>query len=266
MVRSTTKEKETTGVNKWEKEMADAAIAAAEQESGSAGGEFFSLRGGRLTFNDAPLPDNQMAVVIVDGILENVFYPGAYDPDKPQAPSCFAFGRDDKELKPHEKVTRPFCDTCAGCPNNEWGSADTGKGKACSNTRRLAMIAAGTLGKDGRFEPFEDLDHFQTAQVAYMKLPVTSVKGYATFVKQLAGGLKRPPYAVFTKVKVIPDGTTFKVTFEALAAAPADLIGTLVKRHQEVMELIEFPYTLKEEEPARSKGKAPAKPVAKRKY
>ena len=261
--------KEPTGqVNKWEKELADAAVAAADQESGAASGQFFGLKGGRLTFNDAPLLNNEMAVIVLDGILENVFYDGKYDPENPQTPSCFAFGREDKDMKPHEKVEHPVCDKCSSCPNNAFGSAEVGKGKACRNTRRLAMIAAGTM-KDGRFSPFEDLEHFESAQVAYMKLPVTSVKGYATFVKQLAGALKRPPFAVFTKVKVVPDDKSqFKVTFEPLAAAPTDLLPVLMARHEEAKAGIDFPYMPAEEGETAAKGKkTPSKKApAKRKY
>ena len=136
-----------------------------------------------------------------------------------------------------------------------------GKGKACRNTRRLAMIAAGTLEK-GRFTMFDDLEHFEKSALAYMKLPVTSVKGYATFVKQIAGSLKRPPFAVFTKVKVVDDDKTqFKVTFEPLASAPNELIPVLKARHEEAKEAIEFPYiATEEEEVVKPKAKA------KRKY
>ena len=262
MARKT--EATTTGqVNKWEKELAEMATVAAEQEASAATGQFFGLKGGRLTFNDAPLPNNEMAVIVLDGILENVYYEDKYDPESPQSPTCFAFGRDEREMKPHDKVVKAQNPQCLNCPLNQFGSADVGKGKACRNTRRLAMIAAGTM-QNGRFVPFEDLDHFETASAAYMKLPVTSVKGYATFVKQLAGSLKRPPFAVFTKVKVVPDDKSqFKVTFEALAAAPTDLLTVLKKRHEEAKEAIDFPYVPAEESEKPAKGK---KPAAKRKY
>jgi hypothetical protein len=258
-------QKEPTGqVNKWEKELAEMATVAAEQEASAATGQFFGLKGGRLTFNDAPLPNNEMAVVVLDGILENVYYEGKYDPESLQSPTCFAFGRDEREMRPHDKVVSAQNPQCMNCPLNQFGSADVGKGKACRNTRRLAMIAAGTI-QNGRFTPFEDLDHFKTAAIAYMKLPVTSVKGYATFVKQLAGTLKRPPFAVFTKVKVVPDDKSqFKVTFEALATAPTELLNVLKKRHEEAKEAIDFPYIPAEEVEKPAKGAK--KPANKRKY
>lgn len=257
------KETQPTGqLNKWEKELAELATVAAEQEASAATGQFFKLKGGRLTFNDAPVPNNEMAVVILDTVLHNIFYEGKYDPENPSTPVCYAFGREDREMTPHEKCIKTQHPHCAGCPNNEFGSADVGAGKACKNTRRLAMIAAGTI-QNGRFTPFDELDHYETAQMAFMHLPVTSVKGYATFVKQLATTLKRPPFAVFTKVKVVPDDKKqFMVTFEALAAVPTDLLTILKKRYEEAKEAIIFPYVAVEETEKPAKGKA----KSKRKY
>lgn len=264
------KTKPTNQLMNYDEELAKFATEYSAQEAGAATGQFFGLKGGRLTFNDAPLPNNEMAVILLDGVLENVYYEGAYDPDNPQSPSCFAFGRNEADMVPHEKVPNPVCSKCHGCPMNEFGSAEIGKGKACRNTRRLAMIAAGTM-QNGRFTPFDDLEHYKTAQIAYMKLPVMSVKGYATFVKQLEGALKVPPFAVFTKVRVVPDDKSqFRVTFETLATAPKDLIAILIERHKEAKSAIDFPYVPAdpEAEEKKPKGKAAKGKAApnKRKY
>ncbi len=262
-----TKKKTGKAVANWDEQLAADAEVAANMEESTASGQFFSVKGGVLSFNDAPLPDNQVAVVIVDHILENVFYEGAYDPDDPCGPTCFAFGRNDDEMEPHQKVVdaEQFQgEVCKDCENNEWGSADTGRGKACRNTRRLALIPAGNFNdKTGDFEPFEDEEHYESAAIAFIKLPVTSVKGYAAFVKQVASALKRPPHGVFTKIKVVPDPSSqFKVVFEPIGQVPNDVLGAIMKRHEEAQGIIEFPYELdseqEEKKPARGKKK-PAK-------
>ena len=56
----------------WDEQLARDAEIAAELERNAGGGSFFSVRGGMLTFNDAPVPNNTMGVIIVDGIFENV--------------------------------------------------------------------------------------------------------------------------------------------------------------------------------------------------
>lgn len=226
-----------TDIINWEEELARQADVAAGMEAHTGGGQFFSVRGGMLQFDGAPLPGNQACVVIVDSVFENVFYEGAYDPDSPQAPTCFAFGRDEEEMAPSEVVDKtpefkPQSDRCRGCPQNEFGTARVGKGKACRNTRRLALIPAGSYDSKGNLTIFDDEEHFRKTPLAFMKLPVTSVKGYATFVKQVAGALRRPPHGIITRVFVQPDAKTqFKVLFEALQLVPNELMGAVMQRH-----------------------------------
>jgi hypothetical protein len=266
--------KKTSGaLVKWDEELAKQAEIAAGMEANTGGGQFFSLRGGILSWQDAPLPNNQMAVVILDSIFENVYYEGKYDPDTPQGPTCFALGRDEKTMRPHQiaiDAGNQQHDQCAGCPMNEWGSSDVGRGKACRNTRRLAMIPAGTFNQAGKFGLFEEEEHFASTAIGFMKLPVTSVKGYSSFVKQVAGALRRPPFGIVTKVKVVPDPKTqFKVTFEPIMNIPDELMGTIMKRHEEAKSIIDFPYQPydEEQEPAPKRGtRAAQKPARGRKY
>lgn len=264
---------QTTAVANWDEELANMAKLAAGMEANTGGGQFFSLRGGILSFNDQAMPNNEMAVVILDSIMENTFYEGKFDPNEMTPPTCFAFGRDDATMAPHETVKALGQDQheqCQGCPMNAFGTAETGKGKACSNKRRLAMIPAGEFNRSGDFTAFEDVDQFSKSPIAMMKLPTMSVRGYAAYVKALAGTLNRPPFAVFTKVKVVPDAKSqFRVIFEALEPAPNTLLPTLFKRNKEAVASIESPYDLTPrdaapaEKPA-AKGKAaPAKPVVK---
>lgn len=257
-----------TAVATWEEELAKQAEVASVMEANSGGGQFFSIRAGVLQWQDAPLPGNEMAVIILDSILENVYYEGEYDPDNPQGPTCFAFGRDEKDIAPHEIVVAAGNDqapACNGCPMNEFGSADKGKGKACKNTRRLAMIPAGKFMKDGSLDLIEDLEHYETAEPGYMKLPVMSVKGYSTFVKQVATSLRRPPFGIVTRVKVIPDPKSqFRVVFEPLMNVPNELMGIIMKRNEEVKSVIDFPYAPTEEQEAPVRGKAKKKIVTRK--
>ena len=242
----------TTAVVKWDEEMAKQAAIAAGMEEGSAGGRFFSAQSGVLSWNDMPIPNNQMAVVILDSILENVFYEGEFDAKTPQGPLCFAFGRSEKEMTPHKIIVEngtAQSDMCSNCQFNEWGSADKGRGKACRNTRRLAMIPAGELTAEGKFTIFEELSSFEDSAIGHMKLPVTSVKGYASFVKQLSGVLKRPPYGVITKVRVVTDPkSVFRIIFDPLEKVGEDLLPVIFKRHEEAAVGIDFPYTPMDEE------------------
>lgn len=264
---------QSTAIVKWDEELAAQADVAASMAS-SAGSQFFSVKNGVLSWNDAPVPNNQMAVIILGAIHENVYYEGKYDANNPEGPKCFAFSKDistkdcaPEKMAPHEVAVKAETaqeGPCASCPMNEWGSSDTGKGKACRNTRRLAMIPAGTLNAQGKFEPIDDADEVLTTKVGNLKLPVTSVKGFDGFVKQVAGALRRPPHGIITKVKVVPDAKNqFKVTFEPIDNVPNELMGAVMKRREEVLTLIDAPYTPYEEQEPPQK-KAPAR--GKRKY
>lgn len=250
------KQSQSKALVRWDEELAKQADVSAAMEANAGGGQFFSLKSGVLTWQDAPMPDNQMAVIIVDHIFENVFYEGRYDADNPQGPTCFAFGRDEPKLTPHQIVVDAgnaqygAAKLCAGCPQNEFGTAEVGRGKACKNTRRLALLPAGNFVK-GQFKLIEDEEHYLTTPVGYLKLPITSVKGFAGFVKQVAGSLRRPPHGIVAKVRVVPDPKSqFMVLFEPLVNVPDELMGAIMKRREEVVPVIDFPYQPREEEPA----------------
>jgi hypothetical protein len=264
----------STALVSWDEELAKQAEVAAGMEANTGGGQFFSLKSGILSWQDAPLPNNQMAVVILDSVLENVFYEGKYDPDAPQGPVCFAFGREEKVMAPHQIVLdagNQQCGAsglCEGCEMNEWGSADIGRGKACRNTRRLALIPAGVFNQAGKFELIDDVEHFESTAMGFMKLPVTSVKGYASFVKQVAGALRRPPFGIVTKVKIVPDPKSqFKVVFEPIMNLPDELMAAIMKRHEEAISVIDFPYQPNDEEappPPKRGSRGAQKPATKR--
>jgi hypothetical protein len=104
------------------------------------------------------------------------------------------------------------------------------------------VIPAGTI--DGKsFTAFPDVDHFQTAAIAFLKLPVTSVRGFASYVRNTALALKRPPFGVFTRVWIEPDARSqFRVRFEALGKVPASLGAVMIERNEEAAQIIAFPY------------------------
>lgn len=217
-------------------------------------GRFISVQGGQLRYNGSPVPDNTMRVVVIDSIMENTFYDRKYDPDDPTPPDCYAFGKVDLEadeddeivMRPHPKAHNPQNDTCAGCPQNEWGSADTGRGKACGQRRRLALMT-----EDG-------LELIPTAEIAYFKIAVTSVSAWAAYVKQLDSLYPgRPPFCFLTEISVVPDPKTqFKITFAFAGEVDRAYIGALIKKQDSIAEEIVAPYPDMPEA-------APAKPAAR---
>lgn len=255
--------KPTTQLNSWDEELAQQAQVAAKAESKQGGsGNFFSTKGGQLMFDGNPLPGNTLDAIVLASVAENCYYEGKYDPKNPASPVCFAFEPDDPdaEMVPHKLSTKPQHTDCATCPHNEFGTADggTGAGKACKNLRRLALIPAGKAER-GTFV-FNSSDDLRAAVIGYLKVPPTSTKEWARYVKTLAATVQRPPYAVASRVSLVPAGTTFKVTVDLLDKAPAGLREAILAQRDAALNDIRQPYAPNEARTApatnKTKGRA----------
>lgn len=276
---TTTKDKKTTQLNTWDQKLAEEARIAAGSESNVSAGKFISTDGG-LFFNEQQLPGNEMAVIILDSVHENVYYDTPFSKGTTNSPACFAFSHNhtDERLPmfepmcPHADAPRPQADACIGCPHNEFGSAKVGAGKACRNVRRLAVIGAGQFTRDGSFDAITDPKHYEETEVAYLKLPVTSTKGFALWVKQQASTLQRPPHGLFARIRwVEDDDNQFRIEFEALAKVPDKLMQVVMKRREDQVEKTAFPYVAREvQAPVKGGKQKPAaggkKPANKRAY
>lgn len=260
----------STEITTYDDELAELAGGAVALTSASGGGRFFSTRAGVLQFEDAPMPGNQMCAIVIGWCLENVYYEGDFDADNRAPPTCFAFCKDslnkdmmgpDPEVLGKDPETFEIQnETCEGCAQNEWGSSRRGRGKACANRRRLALLPAGTYSPVGRGGGFDldliaDEEHWKNGDVAYMKLPVTSGKGFDTYVKNImeASSQRRstPIFMAYTRIFITPDPKSqFKINFELiqlLGEDPKDAeekkqIRALIDRHKKVMLDIDFPY------------------------
>lgn len=242
---------------RWDEEMAKYAQRGSKMEASVAQGQFLSTRAGVLQYNGAPVAGNKLDVVVLDAVIENAYYEGKFDPEHPVAPVCFAFAREEDELKPHEKSFKPQHDTCKGCPRNEFGTADTGRGKACKNVRRLALITA-----DAAQDPKTVAD----AEVAFLKLPVMSIKPWAAYVRTLDAALNRPTWGVISELAVVPDTKSqFKVVFAQRGVLSQKQLEGVFPKVKAIEDEIMFPYTYTEPEskPAARGGK---KSSAKKKY
>lgn len=238
----------------WDDELAKYAQEASAKERLVAG-KFLSVKGGALSLDGQALKGNVADVVVVGSVYENTYYEGAYDPDNKSPPVCYAFADEEKGLAPHPESAKPQAESCAACPLNKWGSARKGEGKACQNRRRLAMIAAVDLTPTS----------VEKAEVVYLKVPVTSTRYWAAYTKGLANMMKRPPFAVITRVACHPDPKTqIRLGFEPVGNLPSEVIPAILKVVEGQKEAIGFPYGKPEEQG--EKAAEPEKPAKKGKF
>jgi hypothetical protein len=126
-----------------------------------------------------------------------VFYIKGYDPKESenQKPDCYS----QDGVAPAADAKAPQAKKCATCPHNQWGSRITekgaSKGKACSDTVRMAVAPAGQLN-----DPM------------LLRVPPASIKGLGEYGQMLA---KRGVgyNMVVTKVAFDMDAESPKLTF-----------------------------------------------------
>lgn len=246
-----------TAVVSWAEKLANKAQEAASEERMSSASAL-SFRSGQLNISGQPVAGNALSVIVVGSVFENQYYDPAYDyePDSPRSPICFAFSKKEGDLAPHEDSAIPQHEQCGmsgkpGCCEwNEFGSAEKGRGKACKNIRRLALISAAPLTPEA----------VRDGEILQAKLPVTSGPGWAQYVNMLAATYQRPPWAVITEIGAVPDPKTqFKVTFTFKGLISEDLLDVLEARHETTYDLLAIPYQANSEEEKPVKKK----PVAK---
>jgi hypothetical protein len=256
--KTSAKKKPGTAMQSWDEKLAKLAeISAGVEDSVNLGGNYISLKGGQLSYNGGTIPGGKMNVIVLDHVLENVYYADRYDPDNPQPPAAYALGRDEETLRWHEDSIEPYAgELCKDSDINQWGSADQGRGKAAKNMRRLALITE------------DSLDNVAEADVAMLKIPVTSVKAWAGYVRSLADQLKRPPLGVVTEISIVPDPKTqFKLHFKLIGTIDdGDVIGELIEKRGTVEQALFAPYAKPEavQEPQRGRQRV-APPAARSK-
>lgn len=238
-----------TALVSYEERFARDAADHAQREARS--GARLSVAGGTFSLGGMQL-GQQIAAIVLDSIFENNYYnPNfGYDPDNPLPPVCYAISRTKKDLAPNPAMQsdptwfipqnwpagQNYPGPCEGCPRNEWGSSEKGRGKACQNREKLYLLPAGYYQPARpRAAPelhlFDDPAHFAAADVVGLRLPVTSGEAWAKYVTSLASAHRRPTYAAYTEIRVVPDPKSqYKLQFELIELCPDALFEVLTKR------------------------------------
>jgi hypothetical protein len=94
------------------------------------------------------LPQTSIGVVLLSAksTLDKTYYAAKYDPNSTEVKSPDCFSKDG--IRPDASAVLRQAEACAGCPMNQFGSGmdqngNPGKGKACSDTKMLAIFAQG---------------------------------------------------------------------------------------------------------------------------
>ena len=178
-------------------------LATMDKSVPAPSGFNISLNGNIFTFPDGKTSQDPINVVILDHRNYNRYYTAAYNPTDPKPPTCFAISKIVEGMAPHGEAGTPQADTCEECEWNKWGSAPGGgKGKACRNTVRLAVVAPDA---DSHAEPM------------ILTLAPTSLKSWTSLVKDL-GESSLLPFQVVTNIAFDKTVSFAKLELKALNA------------------------------------------------
>lgn len=207
-------------------------------------------RAGILTYNGDPIQGNKLDGIIIASTHANLYYEDEFDDDNPKNPVCYAYSEDGSNMVPHPSAYKKQSDSCLTCPKNKWKSDPKGgKGKACKNTRTMAILP-----------PDVKADTIMSAEIAVLKLPVTSVKAWQMYNQKLDMLFHRPPLGMVTQIGTVPDlKTQYKITFTDLRPVEMELIKGLLDRKDATMELLEKAYDPNDESPEGEETKKPKK-------
>lgn len=237
--------KSETGIVSWEEMMKDEAKEVAKTERPSV--TRISLQSGVMTFNDTPVPDNELTCIVADVIHEQVYYDKDYEPGVVNPPACFAYGEVGQDLRAHEAVPERDWEgwgTCNGCIMDAWRKPP-GKGKPCGERRKLAILPW-----------LDNVKEYANAEIAILSLPVMSVRNWASYVNGLSANFQRPSWGMLTKILVKPDPKSqFRVHFEPVEPLTDEYIAATHARKDVCRSTLMVPYDLSpqnEEAPADS--------------
>ena len=217
-----------------------ARYAQAYTESEPVSGQSIKINNGVMSLGDQIIPGNQFAAIILDAAHVNTFYGTAYNPNVILPPTCYAVGRSEMEMVPHPDMAKDMnyfraqADRCSACPQNVFGSARQGEGKACGNRRRLLLLMCGVYPQ-GQLVPIMDLSHYASSALLTLSIAPTSAKNWGRLIRQASAEYQRPPFGVISRVFGYAHEKHGKeaVGFDIIAPVPDDWAPTIFKRQQE---------------------------------
>jgi hypothetical protein len=219
-------------------EMLKAQAASMNERVQPAGGNRIRANKGKFVLPDGTETDKPLELVIVDFVVTHKFYEDKYDPKNIVPPACFAIGSNPNQMVPSNNAPNKQCDTCRGCPMNEFGS--DGNGKACKNGRLLAVLPP---------------DATESTPLWLLEVSPTAIKGFDGYVGSVARLYQMPPVGVVTTVQLDPNVEYAKLTFSD--PQPNENLELCFSRQEEAKALLQT-------EPDVSSYKTVAKPTPRK--
>lgn len=149
---------------------------------------------------DGPQGSVEIVILKANANLSKTWYENGWDESSANAPDCSSANG----VTPDNGVPKKQANACAICPRNQWGTAPNGgKGKACSDHRRLAITPAADLANEAFGGPM------------LLRCPAASLQDLAAFDSKY----KQAGYPYFSMV--------VKVSFDPKESYPKLIFGAV---------------------------------------
>lgn len=179
---------------------------------------------------DGDGPRNSIDVVVlqVSRVKSKIFYAKGYVEGSTEAPDCWSTNG----VTPDPQASSKQCTTCAACPQNVWGSRTTEagkKGKACSDSKRMAIVPADPSGENAALLRNELL-----GGPMLLRVPAASLAPMAAYNDRMKAA-NYPYQTVVTRISFDPKEAYPHFVFQAvrpLSDSEADVVVELVNSPQ----------------------------------
>lgn len=151
-----------------------------------------------FTMPDGSTNEGPLECIILDWRNVNSYYPNVYNSKAPENPKCYAINKDINMMIPGDDVPEPISEDCATCKYNEFGSGANGRGKACKNSVRLAIVPP---------------DAKKDTQPWILTVAPTSLTDWSNYVNTLASTAGVLPLQVITAIAFDASQTYPKLKF-----------------------------------------------------
>lgn len=179
-------------------------------------------KGKVFSFPDATSSEGPIDCVILDWRNVHQHYPGVYDAKKPEPPNCYAIAKNLDALVPLPSVQTPMHENCKECPKNQFGSAITGRGKACKNVVRLAIVPP-----DATLE----------TPVWVIDVSPTAIRNWTNYTNNLAATTGLLPIEVISELRFNPNEAYPTLMFGT--PRPHDSLETMMKLREVAQPLLD---------------------------
>ncbi len=170
------------------------AAAMANRTQPTTGSQIKLTKDKKFQLPNGQKVEGPLDLVVVDFVSRNKFYDRVFDQNNPIPPACYAIHPEPKQMVPSDNSPEKQSDDCASCPLNQFKSGANGKGKACKNSRYLAVLPP---------------DAEEDTELWFLEVSPTGLKSFDGFVNSTMRTFQMPPISVVVEV-TFDEGSDFQ--------------------------------------------------------